>query len=109
MGVKMAIQYATEENFEQLIGEGFVIVDFYSTTCGPCKMFSKILEDMEAEIPFLNIVKINTTDYPSVGEKYKIRAVPTIHFYKDGELKKTNIGVMQPVQVKEIISEYMYL
>ena len=52
----MAIQNADKTNFKELIGEDFVIADFYGTTCVPCKLFSKILEDIEAEIPFLNIV-----------------------------------------------------
>lgn len=104
----MGIQLATEENFEELIKEDFVIVDFYSTTCGPCKLFSKILEDIEAEIPFVNIVKLNTTDYPEVGSKYNVRAVPTIQFYKDGVLKETRVGVMNQTEVKAAIAEYMY-
>lgn len=104
----MAIQFATDDNFENLIKENFVIVDFFSTTCGPCKLFSKILEDIEAELPFVNIVKVNTTDYPALGEKYSIRSVPTIHFYKDGKLVETRIGVMQADAVKEIIAQYLY-
>ncbi len=104
----MAIQYATAENLDQVISEGFVIVDFFSTTCGPCKMFSRILEDIEAEIPFLDIVKLNTTDYPEVGEKYGVQAVPTIQFYKEGELKETRVGVMTAAQVKEVVAQYMY-
>ncbi len=54
----MAIQYATENNLEELIGEEFAIVDFYSETCVPCKMFAKILEDISNEIPFINIIKV---------------------------------------------------
>ena len=55
------IQQANSENFESLVQDGFVIVDFYGTTCVPCKLFARILEDLDAEIPFLNIVKLNTT------------------------------------------------
>ena len=47
------------------------IADFYGTTCVPCKLFSKILEDIEAEIPFLNIVKLNTTDNPELAEEIR--------------------------------------
>ena len=60
----MSIQNADKSNFKELISEDFVIADFYGTTCVPCKLFSKILEDIEAEIPFLNIVKLNTTENP---------------------------------------------
>ena len=61
------IQQANSENFESLVQDGFVIVDFYGTTCVPCKLFARILEDLDTEIPFLNIVKLNTTDRSPTG------------------------------------------
>lgn len=104
----MAIQMADQSNFKSLIANDFVVVDFFGTTCVPCKLFSKILEDLEAEIPFLNIVKVNTTDNPELAKEYQITAVPTIHFYKDGVLVASHVGVMQPQEVKEVISQHMY-
>ncbi len=104
----MAIQIADKTNFKELIAEDFVVVDFYGTTCVPCKIFSKILEDIEAEIPFLNIVKLNTTENPEIAQEYGITAVPTVHFYKDGRLVESHIGVMQAEEVKEIIAQRMY-
>ena len=99
----MAIQNADKTNFKELIGEDFVIADFYGTTCVPCKLFSKILEDIAAEIPFLNIVKLNTTENPELAAEYGITAVPTVHFYKDGHLVESHVGVMQPQAVKDVI------
>ena len=65
----MAIQYVDDESFKEQIKEGFVIVDFFSTTCVPCKAFSRILEELDAELPFINIVKVNTTDYRSLAKR----------------------------------------
>jgi thioredoxin 1 len=104
----MAINYATDNNYEELINEDFVIVDFYSTTCVPCKLFSKVLEGLEAEIPFLNIVKVNTTDYPKLRHDNNIEAVPTIIFFKDGKQVDRHLGFMTADQVKEITAQYMY-
>ena len=104
----MAIQTADKTNFKELIAHDFVIADFYGTTCVPCKLFSRILEDIEAEIPFLNIVKLNTTDNPEIAQEYSISAVPTVHFYKDGELVFSHVGVMQPQEVKDVVAQYMY-
>ncbi len=104
----MAIQNADKTNFKELIANDFVIVDFYGTTCVPCKLFSRILEDMEAEIPFLNIVKLNTTENPEIADEYQIAAVPMVHFYKDGQLVSSHVGVMQPQQLKDVIAAYMY-
>ena len=77
-------------------------------TCVPCKLFARILEDLDTEIPFLNIVKLNTTENPGLAEQYGIRAVPTVQFYKDGKLVHSQVGVMQPQQVKDVIARYMY-
>ncbi|MCR4956501.1 MAG: thioredoxin family protein [Lachnospiraceae bacterium] len=104
----MAIQYATNENYKELISNGLVIVDFFSTTCVPCKMFSVILEDLEGELPFVNVVKVNTTDYPEIGKENHIEAVPTIMFYKNGELLETNIGIIEYDDLKKKIAAYMY-
>ncbi len=104
----MAIQIADKDTFKSLIAEDFVVVDFYGTTCVPCKLFSKILEDIEAEIPFLNIVKLNTTENPEIAQEYGIAAVPTIHFYKDGRLVYSHVGVMQAEELKSAIAPYLY-
>ena len=102
------IQQANSENFESLVQDGFVIVDFYGTTCVPSKHCARSLEDLDAEIPFLNIVKLHTTENPGLAEQYGIRAVPTVQFYKDGKLVHSHVGVMQPQQVKDVIARYMY-
>ena len=94
------IQQANSENFESLVQDGFVIVDFYGTTCVPCKLFARILEDLDT--------KLNTTDNPQLAAQYHIQAVPTVQFYKDGKLVHSHVGVMQPQQVKDVIARYMY-
>lgn len=102
------ISFATYENYNELLSEGFTIVDFYSETCGPCKLFSKILEEITYELPFVNIVKVNTTNYPRLGSDNEIEAVPTIFFVKDGEILERVVGVMEQDEVMEKIGQYYY-
>lgn len=104
----MAILYGNSDNFKDLTAGEFTVVDFFSTTCGPCRAFSRILEDLEAEIPFLNIVKVNISENPELSQEFDVVAVPTIHFYKDGRLVDSHLGVMQAEDVKEVISRYMF-
>lgn len=104
----MAISFANDQNYDELISEGFVIVDFYSTTCVPCKMLSRILEDLTVDYPFINIVKVNTTDYPKLGKDNDIDAVPTILFINDGELKERVVGLMDEEEIIEKISAHYY-
>lgn len=102
------ISLATYDNYNELLAEGFTIVDFYSETCGPCKLFSKILEEITYELPFVNIVKVNTTNFPKLGIENDIDAVPTIFFVKDGEILERVVGVMEQEEVVQKISEYYY-
>lgn len=104
----MSVTAATTETFETLVKEGFVIVDFYSTTCVPCKMLSRILEDLTLDFPFVNIVKVNITDHPKIGADYEIEAVPTVFFMKDGELLERVVGLMNEDEIIEKISAYYY-
>ena len=104
----MSINIAHTDTFEELTREGFVIVDFYSTTCVPCKMLSRILEDLTEDYPFVNIVKVNVTDDPKLGADQKIEAVPTVKFMRDGEILETVVGLMDEDEIIEKISEYFY-
>lgn len=104
----MAIYQADGSNFKELTSEGFVLVDFWGTTCGPCKAFSRILEEAAAELPLMDIVKVNVDDNPDLADENDVMAVPTVHIYKDGALVKEHVGVMQPNEIKQVISEYMY-
>ena len=104
----MAIYQADGSNFKELTSEGFVLVDFWGTTCGPCKVFSRILEEAAAELPLMDIVKVNVDDNPDLADKNGVTAVPTVHIYKDGALVKEHVGVMQPDEIRQVISEYLY-
>lgn len=104
----MGIQLANDENYEELISEGFVIVDFFSETCTPCKNLAKVLDEIDYEIPFVNIVKVNTTKYPQLGKKNKILGVPTVFFMNDGEMLERNVGFLTLEEVKDRIKEILY-
>ena len=100
------ISLATYDTFDELTGCGFVVVDFFTTTCGPCKVFARILEEIESDLPFLDAVKVNLSDYPRIGQRFDIEAVPTVFFMKDGELLEREVGLMSRDETLAKISEY---
>ena len=102
------ISLATYDTFDELTGSGFVVVDFFTTTCGPCKVFARILEEIVSDLPFLGIVKVNLSDYPRIGQRFDIEAVPTVFFMKDGELLERVVGLMSRDETLAKISEYYY-
>ncbi|UPK41106.1 thioredoxin family protein [Paenibacillus pabuli] len=104
----MAITNYNAETYEEIINEGFTIVDFYGEKCGPCEYLSDVLDELIFEMPFLDIIKVNTTVEHDMAEKHNIRGVPMVHFYKDGKLVQDQSGSMSLPQIKEIISKIMY-
>ncbi|MBR1522470.1 MAG: thioredoxin [Bacteroidales bacterium] len=87
---------ATNDNFDQLIkSDKLVIVDFWATWCGPCRMLSPVLDEVEAELSDkLEVVKVNVDDADEVAARYRIMSIPTLLFFKNGEIVDKTVGAM---------------
>ena len=85
----MEIVHATDENFNELINGKKVIVDFFATWCGPCKMLSPVLESLSTEYPEVTFVKV---DCHNVSKEYGIMSVPTLMKFENGKLIDTKVG-----------------
>ncbi len=83
----------TSANFEATVKEGVSLVDFWAPWCGPCRMIAPVIEELaEAYDGKANICKVNTDEEQDIGVKYGIRSIPTIMFFKDGELVDQMVG-----------------
>ncbi len=102
------ILHAEANNLKELTQDGLCVVDFYSETCGPCKLLAPILSRLDAQMPFVTFVKVNLTQYPDYGTEYEVDAVPTLLFVKDGQLREREVGFLNEDQLKEIIGKYLY-
>lgn len=102
------IRYATDETFYEMIREGLVIVDFFGKTCQPCKMLAIELEDMEEEMPFLNIVKVDIDECPQIAKKYEINGIPDVYFYMNNEEVAHEIGLISEDDLLSIIQKHLY-
>ncbi len=72
-----------------------VVIDFWSEHCGPCKMLAPVLDEVAAEIGDAGkVTKVDVMDQRELAMKFGIRAVPTLIFMKDGEIKETKTGIM---------------
>ncbi|MEM9542658.1 MAG: thioredoxin [Cyanobacteria bacterium P01_E01_bin.42] len=77
-----------------------VLVDFYATWCGPCKMMVPILDQVSQQMgDRLQVVKIDSDKYPQLASKYGIEALPTLVLFKDGQPVDRIEGVVQPPQL----------
>jgi thioredoxin 1 len=87
----------TDSNFEEKVlqSEKPVIVDLWAEWCGPCKMISPILDEIGQEYDGkVVIAKLDVDSNPKTPTQYRVRNIPTILFFKDGELKDKQVGAV---------------
>ena len=90
------------EEFDKVIKEDKVLVDFYADWCGPCKMISPILEQVEKEEE-VTIVKVNVDELQDLAMKYGVMTIPNLKLFEKGKIKNENVGLMSKDEVKNFI------
>ena len=87
---------ATNTNFDGLLQDDkLVVVDFWATWCGPCRMISPILDEAEMEMgDKFTLVKVNVDDAEEIAARYRIMSIPTLLFFKNGQVVDKTVGAM---------------
>ena len=87
---------ATNTHFDELLQEEkLVIVDFWATWCGPCRMLSPLLDEVEAEMADkVEVVKVNVDDADEIAMRFRIMSIPTLLFFKNGQMVDRSVGAM---------------
>jgi len=80
-------------NFDETVKEGVTLVDFWAPWCGPCRMIAPIIEELASEYEGkATIAKVNTDEEQDLAVKYGIRSIPSILFFKDGQVVDQMVG-----------------
>lgn len=97
----MIIHVNDLQEFNEKIAKGRVLVDFFATWCGPCKMLAPILEDVDkkGEAGDLLIVKVDVDEAGIIAGKYGIQSIPTLILFENGQAVKTSLGYMPKPQL----------
>ena len=102
----MALQHATDENFDSLVKDGLTLVDFWASWCGPCQMFGPIFEEVSESHGDVNFVKFEIDDVNRrTPAKFGIRSIPSVLAFKNGELKEARTGLMDQETLTDWINE----
>ena len=84
--------HASNENFDELIKDGVVIVDMFATWCGPCKMLGPVVEELASKYKDIKFIKLDVDDCEEIARKFGVMSVPTIIKFQNGEEKDRKIG-----------------
>ena len=100
----------TDSSFEEDVLKSSipVLVDFWAVWCMPCKMIAPLVDEIAvAYKDKLKVCKMNVDESPKVPAQYGIRGIPTLLFFKGGELKETMVGVMPKDKIIATISKHL--
>ncbi len=101
----MAAITITKDNFEQevLKSDVPVLVDFWASWCGPCRMVSPIVEEIADEAEGFKVGKVNVDEEDTIAMQYGIMSIPTLLVFKDGEDANRSIGVASKEQILSLL------
>ena len=104
------VKHINQDEFEKevLNEEGVVVVDFFATWCGPCKMLAPVLDEVQDEMKNVKIVKIDIDENSDKASEYGVKNIPTIKIFKNGEEITTNVGFVPKNLLKEMIEKKHY-
>ena len=100
----MAIIHGSDEKFKDLIKKDIVVVDFFATWCGPCKMLSPVIEELSSRFSDVTFVKMDVDQCPSISKEYGTMSVPTLIKFKNGEVVDSKIGYININEFEKWIS-----
>lgn len=92
----MSVLHINRESFEKIIAQDgkTVLVDFWATWCGPCRMIAPVLEEVAKERPDITVCKVDVDEERELALEYGVSSIPTLLVFRDGKVVNQSIGAM---------------
>lgn len=102
----MSVLTITKENFEKevLKSKEPVLLDFWATWCGPCRMVSPIIDEIAGEVSNVKVGKINIDEQHELATAFKVMSIPTLAIVKDGKVVKSSVGAKPKAAILQMIN-----
>ena len=97
----MSAMHINNHNFQEEVihSEKPVLVDFWASWCGPCRMVGPIIDEIAAEHPEYKVVKINIDEEPELASQYRVVSIPTLRVMKNGQVVQQSVGARPKNQI----------
>lgn len=90
----MAVMHLTKDNFDSVTSSGLVLVDFWATWFGPCRMQAPILDELDEQLgDKVKICKLDVDDEPAIAQRFGVFSIPTLMVFRNGEMISKEVGV----------------
>ena len=103
----MSVNHITAATFQKEVLESTkpVLLDFWASWCGPCRMVSPILDEIAQEREDIKVCKVNVEEEPSLAKKFGIMSIPTLILFKDGQIVDKRIGYQPKNALEEMLKK----
>ena len=98
----------TENNFnsEVELSDKLCVIDLYADWCGPCRMLSRVLDELEQENPEVKFCKINVDSEPKLAASFNVTSIPLVALVKDNTFVDMSLGLVPKASLQKLIDEY---
>ena len=102
------MEIISEKNFEDKTKNGIVLVDFFATWCGPCRMMGPILEAVKEELgDKVEIFKVDVDEDEKLARKFGIMSIPSLYIFVDGKEQEKHVGLWAKNDVVNALNKYI--